>query len=104
MGAKIPVSDCLLVLRGWCESKREVRAVLSDSPIQFAVFGKIFGVNEHGFSVSVDELNMVAAWLDGCECGFLDLPEGEKVFGRPVESGVVAVRKDFRLAIMLLRE
>ncbi len=102
MGAKISLSDCLLVLRGWCDSKRRVRAVLKDSPVSFAVFGTIYGVNEHGFSVSIDELNMVAAWLEGCVCGFIDVPEGEQVFGRRIESSLLAVRKDFNLVIMLL--
>ena len=102
MGAKISLSDCLLVLRGWCEAKRRIRAVLKDSPVSFAVFGSIYGVNEHGFSISVDELNMVAASLDGCTCGFIDVPEGEEVLGKRVESSLLAIRKDFNLVVMLL--
>jgi hypothetical protein len=104
MGAKIALSDCLLVLRGWCESKRRIRAVLKDSPVSFAVFGTVYGVNEHGFSVSIDESNMVAAWLEGCTCGFIDVPEGEEVLGKPIESSLLAVRKDFSLTVMLLRD
>jgi hypothetical protein len=102
MGAQISLSDCLLVLRGWCEAKRRVRAVLKDSPVSFAVCGTIYGVNEHGFSVSIDDLNMVAAWLEGCTCGFIDLPAGEEVLGIPIESSLLAVRKDFNLVVMLL--
>jgi hypothetical protein len=104
MGAKISLSECLLVLRGWCDSKRRIRAVLKDSPVSFAVFGTIYGVNEHGFSVSIDEFNMVAAWLEGCTCGFIDMPAGEEVLGKPIESGLLALRKDFNLTVMLLRE
>jgi hypothetical protein len=104
MGAKISVHDFLLVLNGWREAKRPVRAVLSDFPVQFAAFGTIYGVNDNGFSVSIDALNMIAASVEGCECGFMDLPEGEAVLGKPVESGLVAVRTGFRLVIMLLRE
>jgi hypothetical protein len=104
MGAQISLSDCLLVLRGWCESKRRVRAVLSESPVQFAVTGTVYGVNEHGFSISIDELNSVAAWLDGCTCGFIDVPSGEEVLGKPIESSLLALRRDFKLAVMLLRE
>jgi hypothetical protein len=102
MGAQISLGDCLLILRGWCESKRHIRAVLKDSPVSFAVFGTIYGVNEHGFSVSIDEFNMVAAWLEGCTCGFVDVSAGETVLGRPIESSLLALRKDFNLAVMLL--
>jgi hypothetical protein len=102
MGARISLSDCLLVLRGWCEAKRHVRAVLKDSPVSFAVTGTIYGVNENGFSISVDEFNMVGAWLVGCTCGFVDVPKDEKIFGRQIESSLLALRKDFNLVVMLL--
>jgi hypothetical protein len=78
--------------------------VLKDSPIQFAVTGTVYGVNKHGFSISVDEFNSIAAWLEGCTCGFIDVPEGEQVLGKPIESSLVAVREHFNLVIMLLRE
>ena len=104
MGATISASDCLLLLRGWGESKRRVRAVLTHPAASFAVFGTIYSANETGFAVSVDEGSMVAASLIGCKCGFLDLPKGESVLGEEVESGIVAVREGFEIAVMLLRD
>jgi len=97
------VGECLLVLRGWSDDKREVRAVLKGD-IAFAVTGTIWAVNDIGFSVEVDKENFVGATINGCLCAFLDLPPGETVVGRAVESGIVAVRQGFDLAIMLLAE
>jgi hypothetical protein len=102
MGARISVDDCKLILRGWCESKRRLRVVFTHPVASFAVFGTVWATNDVGFSISIDELNMVSVSLLECECGFMDLPEGEKVLGQGIESGLVVVRKDFNLVIMLL--
>jgi hypothetical protein len=32
------------------------------------------------------------------------MPAGEEVLGKPIESGLLALRKDFNLTVMLLRE
>jgi len=104
MGARISVDDFALILRGWCDSKRRVRVVLTHPLVPFAVSGTVYAVNAQGFSITIDEENTVAVSVVGCEFGFMDLPEGERVLGKQVESGLVAVRTDFRLVVMLLED
>jgi len=104
MGAKISVSDFALLLRGWAEERRQLRVVLKNPIVSFGVFCEAYAATDNGeFSITVGEESMIAVSLAGCVLGFLTTPtELEPVLGRRVESGLVAVRPDFELAVMLL--
>jgi hypothetical protein len=104
MGAKISASDFTLLLRGWRDTKRRLRVVLKNPLVSFGVFCTVYDARDNGdFSIAVTESSMIGVSLNGCVFGFLDAaPDGEPVLGEKVESGLVAVRPDFELAIMLL--
>ncbi|SRR5713101_2049524 len=102
MGAHISASEFALVLRGWRDDERRLRVVLKSPFVTFGVFGTAFDASEDGLTVSITESSMIAVSLMGCTCGFLESKEREEVLGEVVESGLVAVRPSFELAIVLL--
>ena len=104
MGASISVSDFVLLLRGWRDTRRRLRVVLKNPIVSFGVFCTVYDARDSGdFSIAITDSSMIGVSLRGCACGFLDAPpDGEPVMGEAVESGLVAVRPDFELAIMLL--
>jgi hypothetical protein len=103
-GGNLSNEECILLLRGWCDDKRDVRALLKGQKVSFAVSGTIYAADAGGFAIEIDKDNFAGASIEGCTCGFLDLPSGEIILGREVESGIVAVRPGFDLTIMLFLE
>jgi hypothetical protein len=107
MSAEISLSDFVLLLRGWLESKRNFRVVLESPTVTFGVFCRLFAVADDGsFSIAIgDETNVVGIVWTGFKYGFTD-GSGEPILGRKVESGLVAVRRrpNVRLFLMLLAE
>lgn len=102
MGAEISTNEFALLLRGWRDDKRRLRVVLKTPFINFGVFGTVYDASEDGLTIAVTESSMIAVSLMGCTCGFLESKEREEVLGKLVESGLVAVRPSFELAIILL--
>lgn len=103
MGAKISASDFALLLRGWRDDKRRLRVVLKNPVVSFGVFCTVYDAKDNGdFSVAITDSSMIGLSLTGCTCGFLDATERDEVLGERVESGLVAVRPDFEVAILLL--
>ena len=104
MDPRISVSEFALVLRGWAKPRR-LRVVLRTPLVTFGVFGSLYAATEEIFSIEVGESSIIGISVAGCVFAFeYSLPEGEPVLGKRVESGLVAVRENFNLAIMLLHE
>jgi|ERR1017187_1351336 hypothetical protein len=105
MGPNISISEFALLLRGWSETKRRLRVVLETPAVTFGVFGMVHSADDRGsFSVAVTGSSMIAVSFAGCVCGFRDTPAEDEVLGERVESGLVAVRSDFSLVVILLAE
>lgn len=104
MEAAITPEEFGLVLRGWRDDKRRVRAVLEASLISFGVFGTVLDALDNGnLSISLNGSDAIGVSTAGCICGFLDIT-GEEVAGEATESGLIAFRPDFRLTVLLLAD
>jgi hypothetical protein len=103
MGVQMSADEFVSVVGGL--ENRRLRVVLITSAVQFGVFCTLAKVNEAGLSVTVAESSIIGMSIEGCLFGFDDSsPEGDSLLGAQVESGVVAVRDGFRLAVMVLRD
>ena len=101
MGAIIAPAEFVLVFRGW--HKRRVRVVLTSRSVNFGVFGVVGTANDNGdFGILISESDAISLSIAGCGCAFAD--ETQDVFGFRVESGLIAVREDFNICVMLLAE
>lgn len=72
----------------------------------FGVFCELVAISEDSLSVMVAENSMIGVSLRGCVLGFSDTenkPNGDLIFGESVESGLVAVRDKFKLAVMVMK-
>ncbi len=106
MSATISSDDFALVLSGWKEDRRRLRVVLRAMPVSFGAFGLLFFVSDTGdFTLSLEgkEADGITVSVAGCKFGYLDAP-GDIAAGASIESGLVAVRDGFNLAVMLLAE
>jgi hypothetical protein len=103
----IPLDDVTLLLRGWAETKSRLRVVAQSRESAFSAFCTVYKAEGGRVAFWIGregEKNAIDFLLLGCLFDFRDTPagEGDLPIGATVESGIVGVRGDFNIAILLL--
>src|SRR5260370_3147888 len=102
----IPISEAILVLRGWAENRRRLRLIFKSSTIRLSVFCTVYDAQGEQVALAIEggENNAAEFVLRGCKFGFTDPPDhapGLPIGGR-VESAIFANGRYFHLNVFLL--
>ena len=105
----ISLNEALLVLRGWGETKAPLRLAVQSPEVWFSGFCTVWKIEGEQVSFWIDgkvDKDAVGFLLTDCRFDFGDVPpdapDAVLPVGGKVESGLVGVRDDFKIAILLL--
>jgi hypothetical protein len=104
----ISLNDVVLLLRGWAEDKSPLRVVVTSPEVNFTSRCTVWDATGERVSLWIGperDKNAVAFALSNLRFEFGDVPvaEADLPIGGTVESGIVGVRGDFSITIMLLK-
>jgi len=104
----ISENEAVLLLRGWGEAKSRLRVVVESPFVTFAAFCSVHKADRGSITFWIGpkkDNNMVNFPLFDLKFEFADVPleQSKLSIGAIVESGIVAARAYFRLAVMLLK-
>jgi hypothetical protein len=104
----ISLDEVVLLLRGWAESRSRLRVIVQSPEVVFSAFCTVYKAERERVAFwigTAESNNAIDFLLTECRFDFRDSPstaESDLSVGGRVESGIVGVRGDFSLAIMLL--
>jgi hypothetical protein len=105
------LDEAFLLLRGWFDEQSSLRVSVQSPEVWFAGFCTIFKIEGENVIFSIGTLsdnNSIGFSLAGCRFRFGDVPsdapDSTLPTGGQVESGIIGTRRDFEIAILLLRQ